>query len=204
MSMREGNVAGFPAHVFRVSYTGELSYEINVACRYGLALWEALIGAGERLGITPIGSETNHVLRVEKGFLSLGHEVDGTADPYDLGMSWVIAKHKNDFIGKRALEIRRANPRPRRELVGLLTEKREETVPEGSPITPGGRKEKTEGFVSACVWSVVQERTVALAMLENGRARMGESIAVRLKDKVVWAQVTAPVFYDPKGEKLRS
>ena len=204
MCMRDGTVAGVPARVFRVSYTGELSYEINVACRYGLALWEALISAGERFGVTPIGSEANHVLRVEKGFLSLGHEVDGTADPHDLGISWLIAKNKDDFIGKRALEIRRANSRPRRELVGLLTEKRDETVPEGSPITPGGRKEKTEGFVSACVWSVVQERTVALAMLENGRARMGESIAVRLKGKVVRAEVTAPAFYDPKGEKLRS
>ena len=95
-------------------------------------------------------------------------------------------------------------PRPRRELVGLLPEKRDETVPEGSPITPDGRKEKTEGFVSACVWSVAQERTVALAMLENGRARMGESVAIRLKGKVVGAEVTAPVFYDAKGERLRS
>ena len=108
MAMREGEVEGIPARVCRVSFTGELSFEINVHSRHALRLWERLSELGEPLGMTPIGSETNHVLRVEKGFLSLGHEVDGTVDPFDLGMSWIMSKKKADYIGKRAVAIRRS------------------------------------------------------------------------------------------------
>ena len=116
MAMREGMVAGLPARVCRVSFTGELSFEINVASHHLPQLWQSVIAAGEPFGTEPIGSEANHVLRVEKGFLSLGHEVDGTADPFDLGMGWIMSKKKPDFIGKRAVEIRRSNGRPHREL----------------------------------------------------------------------------------------
>ena len=204
MSLREGRVAGLPARVFRVSFTGELSFEINVPARHGLELWELLMEAGRDFDITPVGSEASHVLRVEKGFLGLGHEVDGTADPYDLGLGWIVSRKKTDFIGKRALEIRRTDGEPRRELVGLLLEDPQGMVPEGSPITPGGRAERTEGFVAACVKSVVQDRIVALAMLRDGRARMGEWIAIRIKDRIVRAEVTAPVFHDPEGKRLRN
>ena len=204
MSMRVGRVAGLPARMFRVSYTGELSFEINVPAGRGLQLWESLIESGRAFGITPIGSEANHLLRVEKGFLSPGHEVDGTADPYDLGLGWIVSGKKPDFIGKRALEIRRAGGGPRRELVGLLTADPHEIVPEGSPITPGGRKEASEGFVSACVMSVARGRSVALALLRDGRARIGQTVSIRVKKDVVRATVTKPVFYDPAGERLRS
>ncbi len=203
MHMREGQVAGLPARVYRVSFTGELSFEVNVPARHGLALWEALMAAGEPFGITPVGSEASHVLRVEKGFLSLGHEVDGTADPCDLGLGWVMSRRKPDFIGKRAVDIRRNRGGPRRELVGLLPENHAELMIEGAPITPGGRKCASEGFVSACVWSVVRRRTVALGLLRNGRARIGEWVHVRMLDRVVRAQVTQPVFHDPEGRWLR-
>ena len=146
MSLRTGAVAGLPARIFRVSFTGELSYEVNVAARDGLALWEALMDAGEDCDITPVGSEASHVLRVEKGFLSLAHEVDATADAFDLGLGWIMSKTKADYLGKRAIAIRRAPGTPRRELVGLLPEDPELMVVEGSPITPGGRREATEGF----------------------------------------------------------
>ncbi|MEM7171020.1 MAG: glycine cleavage T C-terminal barrel domain-containing protein, partial [Pseudomonadota bacterium] len=204
MAMREGQVAGLPARVFRVSFTGELSYEINVPARQGAALWEKVMAAGSPFGITPVGSETSHLLRVEKGFLSLGHEVDGTADPYDLGLGWMISKKKPDFLGKRALEIRRAGGGARRELVGLLIDDPNDFVPEGSPITPGGRKERTEGFVSACTWSAASVRVVALGMLSNGGARHGERVFIRLKEQVIGATVTDPIFHDPAGERLRS
>ncbi len=204
MSMRVGRVANLPARMFRVSYTGELSFEINVPAGRGLQLWESLIEAGRAFSITPIGSEANHLLRVEKGFLSPGHEVDGTADPYDLGLGWIVSGKKPDFIGKRALEIRRASGGPRRELVGLLTADPHEIVPEGSPITPGGRKEASEGFVSACVMSVARGRSVALALLRDGRARIGQTVSIRVKKDLVRAAVTKPVFYDPTGERLRS
>ena len=204
MALREGTIAGFPARVCRVSFTGELSFEINVRSRDAAALWDRITTAGKPFGLIPIGSEANHVLRVEKGFLSLGHEVDGTADPYDLGLGWIMSKKKGDFIGKRAVEIRRSSGEARRELVGLLTEDPKRLVTEGAPLTPKGRKAPSEGFVSASVWSVVRERSVALGLLTDGRARIGETAYVRLKDEVVPAEITAPCFHDSEGKRLRS
>jgi len=204
MSIRCGRVAGITARVCRVSFTGELSYEINVASRDLLALWESIISVGAEFDLIPIGSEANHVLRVEKGFLSLGHEVDGTTDPIDLGIGWVLSKNKNDFIGKRAVAIRRERNGPRRELVGLLTEDPNRMIPEGAPLTPLGEKKPTEGLVTASVWSVVNDRVVSLALLQDGRNRMDETVFVRLKDEVIKATVTAPCFHDPAGKLLRS
>lgn len=203
MGLRMGQVAGIPSRVARVSFTGELSYEINVPSRYALALWQTTIHIGKSLGLTVIGSEANHVLRVEKGFLSLGHEADGTADPIDLGMGWILSKNKADYLGKRSVMLRRASGRPRRELVGLLPQDPARLVVEGAPITPQGKRQATEGFVSACVWSVVEQRSVALGLLTNGRARQGETVFIRMKDDIVRATVTQPCFYDPKGLVLR-
>jgi sarcosine oxidase, subunit alpha len=204
MSFRDGTVADLPARVVRVSFTGELSFEVNVAPRHMRLLWDKVMEAGEAFGILPVGSEASHVLRVEKGFLSLGHEVDGTVDPHDLGMSWIMSKKKSDFIGKRSVDLRRAGGMVRRELVGLLPDDPNCPIPEGAPLTPGGQKRATEGFVTACVWSVVNSRWVALALLENGRARQGEKAHVRLKDSIIPATITAPVFHDPDGKLLRS
>ena len=204
MAMREGVVEGIPARVCRVSFTGELSFEINVQSRHALQLWERLFELGRPFDLTPIGSETNHVLRVEKGFLSLGHEVDGTVDPYDLGMSWIMSRKKADYIGKRAVAIRRSGDNPRRELVGLLTDDPDRLVTEGAPLTPDGRREASEGFVTACVWSVARSRSAALALLTNGRSRIGETAHIRLKDEVVAATITQPCFYDPDAERMKS
>jgi sarcosine oxidase subunit alpha len=204
MAMREGTIEGIEARVFRVSFTGELSFEINVQSRFALKLWERLFELGEPLGLTPIGSETNHVLRVEKGFLSLGHEVDGTADPYDLGMSWIMSKKKVDYIGKRAVEIRRSVESPRRELVGLLTDDPSRLVTEGAPLTPSGRLEASEGFVTASVWSVASSRSVALALLTNGRSRIGQTAHIRLKGEIVPATITQPCFYDAGSLRMKN
>ncbi len=203
MACRDGLVAGLPARIARVSFTGELSFEINVAPRHLQELWDKILEAGADHGIMPIGSEANHVLRVEKGFLSLGHEVDGTADPYDLGLGWAMSKKKPDYIGKRSVHLRRSAGGTRRELVGLLSDDPTEMVPEGAPITPGGRRESSEGFVTAYVWSVANARSVGLALLDNGRARQGETVHVRIKEKTIPVKVTAPCFYDPQGLRLR-
>jgi sarcosine oxidase, subunit alpha len=204
MAMREGTVEGIPARVCRVSFTGELSFEINVRSRHALTLWERLFEIGRSYDLMPIGSETNHVLRVEKGFLSLAHEVDGTADPHDLGMSWVMSKKKIDYIGKRSVTLRRSVDKLRRELVGLLVNDRSRLVPEGAPLTADGRREASEGFVTACVWSVAQSRSVALALLEDGRSRIGQTVHIRLKNEVVTATVTQPCFYDLDGERMKN
>ena len=204
MAFRDGMVAGIPARVVRVSFTGELSFEVNVAPRQMLTLWKKVMEAGAPFGIEPVGSEGSHVLRVEKGFLSLGHEVDGTVDPFDLGMGWIMSKKKTDFIGKRSIDIRRAGGAVRRELVGLLSDDPNAQIPEGAPLTPGGKKQATEGLVTACVWSVVLDRWVALAILNDGHSRHGETTHVRLKNAIIPAKVTRPVFHDPDGERLRS
>ncbi len=204
MSFRDGVVAGLPARVMRVSFTGELSFEVNVAPRHMRALWDKVMAAGAPFGIEPVGSEASHVLRVEKGFLSLGHEVDGTVDAYDLGMNWIMSRKKPDYLGKRSVALRRSTGGIRRELVGLLPNDPNRAIPEGAPLTPGGRKQATEGLTTACVWSVANKRWVALALLENGHSRHGETVHVRLRDDVIPATVTAPVHYDPAGEKLRS
>ena len=204
MTWRQGRVAEFSSRVFRVSFTGELSFEINVAPRDFAALWDRIMDVGAPYGIAPVGSESNHVLRTEKGFLSLGHEVDGTVDPYDLGMGWIMSGNKLDSIGRRSVELRRQGGAPRRELVGLLPLDPNMAIPEGSPLTPEGRKTRTEGFVSACVKSVVKERWIALGLLERGRARIGQTAHARVKGAIIPAKVVAPCFYDPEGSKLRS
>ena len=204
MSFREGMIANIPARVIRVSFTGELSFEVNVSPRHMLSLWEKIMQEGKEFDIVPVGSEASHVLRVEKGFLSLGHEVDGTVDPYDLGMGWLMSKKKVDYIGKRSVDLRRSSGKVRRELVGLLPNDPNEAIPEGAPITPNGKKVATEGFTTACVWSVVNNRWVGLALIENGRARYGEEACVRIKDRIISAKITRPVHHDPDGKLLRS
>ena len=204
MTLREGVVAGLPARVVRVSFTGSLSFEINVRPRDLRALWDAAMQAGHGFGIQPIGSEANHVLRVEKGFISLGHEVDGTADPHDLGLGRLMSSRKADFIGRRSVELRRQPGTPRRELVGLLTSDSSRLIPEGAPITPDGRRCASEGFVSASVWSVAIGRSVSLALLLDGRSRIGETIYVRLPKERLPAEVFGPCFFDPAGRELRS
>ena len=203
MGIRTGTVAGFPARIMRVSFTGELSFEINVRARDLLPLWNAVMEAGAPFGIVPIGSETNHVLRVEKGFLSLGHEADGTVDPIDLGMGWIMSKAKEDFIGRRSVLLRRNSGKPRRELVGLKTLDPMRVVPEGAPLTPGGRREASEGLVTASVWSECVGRFVTLALLKDGRNRKGEAAHIRLADEVIKAEITDTCAYDPAGDRLR-
>ena len=203
MSFRDGVVADMPARICRVSFTGEVSFEVNVWPRYAKAMWKQIMDIGAPFGIVPVGSETSHVLRVEKGFLSLGHEVDATADPYDLGMGWIMSRTKNHAVGRRSVDIRRSSGKPRRELVGLIPDSAGELVPEGAPITPNGERVASEGFVSACVWSVVNKKVIALGLLTDGRARMGETVVIRDQEKTINAVVTKPCFYDPNGERLR-
>ena len=183
MRWRSVTVAGIEARVFRVSFTGELSFELCVPASRGLALWEAVMAAGADLGIEPVGSEANHVLRVEKGFISLGHEVDGDTNADDLGLGWGVHWDKPDFIGRRSLARDRAQPAARRHLVGL------ECVDEGLPFEEGAQllsgdavlvasQCESIGLVTASVNSEALGRPIALALLEAGRLRTGEVVQV--------------------------
>ena len=201
MAVRHGAVAGVPALVKRVGFTGELSFEIWTARRHAVAVWDAVMTAGAEFGITPVGSETSHLLRVEKGFLSVGHEVDGIANPFDLGLGRLVAMDKPDFVGLQALRRDLADTRPRPELVGLLVEDGPR-LPEGAPVVDGPGL--SSGFVTASVDSPVLGRPVALALIEGGRARLGTTVTVEADGAARTCRVVAPVFHDPAGERLRA
>jgi sarcosine oxidase subunit alpha len=206
MSWREGTVAGIPARVFRVSFSGEVAYEINVQSSHGLALWQALMAAGAKYGVTPYGTEAMHVLRAEKGFIVVGHDTDGTVTPLDLGMGWIVSAKKRDFIGRRSL-IRPGIARDdRKQLVGLLTEDPREVLPEGAQIVSEVRPEPPmpmTGHVTSSYWSPALGRSIAMALLQGGHSRRGETVTISLAEKNVRAEVTEPRFYDPEGERLR-
>ena len=206
MSCRSGNVAGIPARVMRVSFTGELSYEINVAANYGMSLWTTLMTAGRQYAITPIGTEAMHVLRAEKGFIIAGQDSDGTVIPADLGMSWAVSKSK-DFIGKRSMSRPDSVRSDRKQLVGLLTEDAGEVLPEGGQIVDtvtSAPPMKMIGHVTSSYYSANLGHSIALALVKGGRQRHGERIYVPLDDRTFSATITAPRFFDPDGERMNA
>lgn len=204
MSMREGTVAGIRARIFRISFTGELSFEINVPRRYGAALWEALMAAGKKFGITPYGTEAMHVLRAERGFVIVGQETDGSVTPIDLGMDWIVSKTKPDFIGKRGLARPDLQLADRKQLVGLLTESPGEVLPEGAQIVEHVKPEPPMtmlGHVTSSYYSANCGRSIAMALVKGGHGRKGETLSVPLAGKTVKVTVTDPVFFDVEGSR---
>lgn len=201
MSMKEAEVAGLPARIFRISFTGELSYEINVPARHGAHLWTEILG----LGATPYGTEAMHVLRAEKGYVIVGQETDGTVTPFDLGMGWIVSKQKADFIGKRSFSRRDTSRSDRKQLVGLLTRDPREILPEGAQIVadPGGAAPVPMlGHVTSSYWSETLGRSIALALLKDGPSLVDRIVHAPLGSRTVACQVTRPVFYDPEGARL--
>ena len=205
MSARTGTMAGIPARVFRVSFTGELSYEVNVPARYGLSLWQALMAAGEPYGVTPFGTEAMHVLRAEKGYIIVGQETDGTVTPLDLGLERAISNRK-DFLGKRSLSRADMTAPDRKQLVGLLTEDPAAVLPDGAHIVAEhrpGRPMTALGHVTSSYYSPTLDRSIALALLRGGRGRLGDVVALPLDDtRAASATVVHPVFYDLDGARL--
>ncbi|MEP3246497.1 MAG: sarcosine oxidase subunit alpha [Sneathiella sp.] len=205
MSFKEGNVAGLQARVFRISFTGELSYEINVPWHAGRALWDAVMEAGAEFDVTPYGTESMHVLRAEKGFIIVGQETDGTTTPQDLGMDWIVSKKKPDFIGKRSWTRADAIREDRKQLVGLLTDDENEVLPEGAQLVFDKHAPipmPMVGHVTSSYYSAALGRSIALALVKGGAAKEGEVIHAPLIGKTVSAKITGTVFYDKEGEKL--
>ncbi len=202
MAVRTGTVLGVPARVFRVSFSGEASYEINVPAHYGLALWQALIDGGA----TPYGTEAMHVLRAEKGFIIVGQETDGTVTPHDLGMGWAVSKRK-DFIGKRSYGRPDTARADRKHLVGLLPLDSKTVLPEGGQIVSDPAQEPPMtmlGHVTSSYNSPSLNGGFALALLKNGRNRMGDTVHIlRLDEGADPARVVAPTFYDKDGGRMR-
>lgn len=205
MDWADGTLGGFDARVYRISFSGELSYEIAVPASEGQAFWDALMVVGEELGVMPYGTEALHILRAEKGFIMIGDETDGTVIPQDLGLHWALSKKKEDYLGKRAhLREHMADPE-RWQLVGLETTD-ESVLPDGAYAVAEGTNEngqrRVQGRVTSTYYSPNLNKGIAMGLVLHGPDRMGEVIDFPGTDgKTYSARIVSPVFYDAEGKK---
>ena len=204
LTFRECRVAGIPARICRISFSGELAYEINVASWYAADLWGAVMRAGAPHAITPYGTETLHVLRAEKGYFIVGQETDGTQSPIDLGLSGLLST-KKDFVGRRSLARSDAHRPDRKQLVGLLPADPKLVIPEGAAlIAPDASRIPPVpmlGHVTSAYESVALNSCFALALVANGRARIGQTLLVPLPDGDIPVQVVDPILYDKENRR---
>jgi sarcosine oxidase subunit alpha len=207
MGVALGKICGVPMRLFRVSFTGELGFEVNVPADFGAPVWEALWAAGAAHGITAYGTESMHVLRAEKGYIIVGQDTDGTVTPDDAGLAWAIGKNKPDFVGKRSLQRPAMLSPERRQLVGLSSADPKVVLEEGAQVMAlehSPRPSRPLGHVTSSYHSAVLERSIAMALVAGGRARMGQTLYVPQAGGVVAVQVCSAVFYDPTGARLNA
>jgi sarcosine oxidase subunit alpha len=208
MAWRDTTLDGVHVRIGRVSFSGELAYEVNVMGWYATAVWERLIEAGQRYGITPYGTETMHVLRAEKGYPIIGQDTDGTVTPQDLGLSWAVSKKKPDFVGKRSF-TRSENTNPlRKQFVGLLPTDADTVLPEGAQIVEFASDGVLPpppvpmlGHVTSSYRSAELGRPFALALVKGGHARIGDTLHVPVDGTLVPVEVTGTVLVDPEGAR---
>ncbi|MCX8509479.1 MAG: sarcosine oxidase subunit alpha family protein [Rhodobacteraceae bacterium] len=205
MEWREGLLGGLRARIYRISFSGELSYEIAVPASEGLALWKALIAAGEEFGVMPYGTEAMHIMRAEKGFIMIGDETDGTVIPQDLNLNWAISKKKTDYLGKRAQERSHMASPDRWKLVGLETLDGS-VLPDGvyavaEGVNANGQR-NVQGRVTSTYYSPTLKKGIAMGLVKHGPDRMGEVLDFPADGgKVFKAKIVDQVFYDKEGAK---
>ncbi|MCP4491317.1 MAG: sarcosine oxidase subunit alpha family protein [Gammaproteobacteria bacterium] len=208
MDSREGNIDDIECRVNRISFSGELAYEVNVPANYGRYMWEQLMLAGAEFDITPYGTETMHVLRAEKGYVIVGQDTDGSVTVEDLGASWALSKTKADYIGKRSLNRPDTVRKDRKQLVGLITEDPQTVIPEGAQLVdnPGAAMPVPMiGHVSSSYYSACCGHSIAMALIKGGHHRLGETVYAPLANaQVIKATITSPVFYDKEGVKANA
>jgi len=205
MAVLRGSLRGIPMLLFRVSFTGELGFEVNVPASCGQAVLDAIRTVGKNHGLTPYGTETMHVLRAEKGFIIVGQDTDGTLTPDDVGLAWAIGKSKPDFVGKRALARGSMQQTDRKQLVGLLTKDSALVLEEGAQIieTTGQKMPMTLiGHVTSSYASATLDRSIALAVVKAGRSRIGQTLYVPMPNGDIPVEVCSPIFFDPQGARL--
>jgi sarcosine oxidase subunit alpha len=206
MSVARGRICGVPVLLFRVSFTGELGFEVNVPADYGAAVWDAIYASGQAHGMVEYGTETMHVLRAEKGYIIVGQDTDGTVTPDDAGLSWAVGKSKADYVGKRSLERASMKAAHRKQLVGLRT-RNGTALEEGAQVAAkAGQKPPMEllGHVTSSYASSVLGYPIALALIAGGRARLGQTLYVPMPAGDLEVEVTSPVFYDPTGARINA
>ena len=205
MQWTEGHLGGFDARVFRISFSGELSYEVAVPAGQGLALWERLVEVGAELGVMPYGTEALHVMRAEKGFIMIGDETDGTVTPSDLNLGWALSKKKDDYLGRRGMRRPHLSDPDRWTLVGL--ERLDGGVlPDGAYAIGAGVNDNgqrvVQGRVTSTYHSPTLGRGIAMGLLRRGAERMDEVVTFSgERGKTHDARVVNPVFYDPEGAR---
>ena len=226
MAVREGHVAGVPARVLRVSYSGELAYEVHVPADRGPAFWSALMAAGSAHGPVPYGTEAMGVLRIEKGHIVVGAEADGRTTPDDLGLQRLLAMGK-DFVGRRSLALPALVAPDRKQLVGLMTLDAARPIPTGAHLVAADRDDTPRrrsvrrgyvlerggpfcaapqaslGHVTSQCYSATLGRHIALALLAGGRGRIGETLFATspTQGETVAVRIGEPVFVDPEGTR---
>ena len=204
MTFRDTEHDGAPLRIARVSFTGDASFELSLPASKAAALWQALCDAAGPLGAGPIGVEAVSVLRAEKGFIVIGKDTDGETMPHDLGFAIPRQKKKAAFVGDRSLHSETANAPNRRQLVGLAVAEGSAALPTGAHLVEGAEKPRSVGFVTSSYFSPTLNRPIALALLEAGSSRLGETVTVWHLGQSTLATVTAPCAFDPEGERLHA
>ncbi|MDA9238691.1 sarcosine oxidase subunit alpha family protein, partial [Planktomarina sp.] len=205
MAWADGNIGGISCRAYRISFSGELSYEIALPANQGLQFWEMLIDAGVEFGAMPYGTECLHVMRAEKGFIMIGDETDGTVIPQDLGLSWAVSKKKDDFLGKRAQQRSFMDNDNRWQLVGLETLDGS-VLEDGAYAIASGKnangQTNTQGRITSTYYSPTLKKGIAMGLVHNGPSRVGEVISfTKIGTSPVEAKIVSPIFFDPEGEK---
>ena len=206
MQWRPGTVCGVKARIMRISFSGELAYEINIEANYGRFIWDEVAREGMEWNITPYGTESMHVLRAEKGFIIVGQDTDGSMTPMDVNMNWILAKNKPfSYIGRRSFSISALNSKDRLQLVGLLTKDAQVVLPEGAHII--NNKGISVGYVTSSYYSPALGRSIALAQLKGGLSKMSDTVLVKIVQekqglKEIPCEVSSSIFYDVNGDKV--
>jgi len=204
MSVATGTFLGVPARVQRVSFSGEMSFEISVPAIHGQSVMEALMDAGGNR-IVPVGIEALIVLRTEKGYLEVGGDTDGMTNALDVGFGGIVAKKLTDFVGKRSLLRAEDQRKDRRQFVGVEPLNQNEKLQSGAHfVTPQDAGRRSQGVVTSACFSPTLKRAIGLGLLERGFERKGETVTVFDDGRTFDVRITDPAFYDPTGEKMNA
>ena len=203
MAVQDVKLGDIPVKVARLSFSGELAYEVWCPSHYGYAMWDQLYQAGQDFNITPYGTEALGTLRIEKGHIS-GPELDGrtTVDDLDLGWAW----GKKDFVGKPLAGRDGMVDEDRLKLVGLVS-KEEKAIRPGSQIVLSNAETTlgvSQGHVTSTTYSPALGKYIALALVKNGRNKIGETVYATypLKNESQAVEIVKPHFFDPDGSRM--
>ena len=207
MGYKEADLFGVPAKIYRISFSGELAYEINVESDNGYFMWEKIMEVGQEFQIQPYGTEALSTLRIEMGHVA-GSELDGRTIPYDASLEGLVSK-KKDFIGKRSLNRSAFTSTDREKLVGVVPIDKTTSIPEGSYIVKDPKAKLPNpklGHVSASCWSVEYDNPFSLAIIKDGKNMIGQKLFAMspLKNKTIPVEIVSSHYVDPEGKRVRS